>query len=171
MARKRIESLVELKSWNDVDDSLRRIAELERKIEAANAAMQETIDAAKAETGDQVKPMAGEIKDLERQITLYSDAHREDMGKAKSKALNYGTVGYRKSTKVVLPRAAAKLVEMIRQLKAKGMSDCVVQPPETVSKEALAKYPPNDIFAVGAGLDVNDAFWYEVDKERVEGVS
>lgn len=170
MARKRIETLVELKSWGDVDAALRRIAECGRDVELINVDMQAAIDRAKEAAAAQVKPLAAEIKELEAQITLYTEAHREDMGKSKSKVLNYGTVGYRKSTKIVLPRAGAKLLELIRQLKARGMADCVVQPPESISKEALAKYPANDIVAVGASLDVQDTFWYEIDRDRIEGV-
>lgn len=167
MARKRIEPIPALKSWDDVDLKLAEIGELQRATESIEADMQRTIDEAKLKADMSAAPHYKRITELETQIKQYVDDHSDELGGKKSKSLTFGMVGYRKSTKVVLPRAAAKLKEIITQLRARGMGDCVVTPAPRVDKDALRKYPPNDVLAVGAGLTTNDVFWYEVDRERL----
>ena len=167
MGRKRIEPIPALNSWDDVNLKLAEIGELQRKVEAVEAAMQQKIDNAKLAADMEAAPHHKQIAELEAQIKQYVDENAEDMGNKKSKVLPFGTVGYRKSTKVVLPRAAGKLKEIIMQLRARGMHDCVITPPSKIDKDALKKYPANDVLAVGASLSTNDCFWYEVDRERL----
>ncbi len=167
MSRKRIEPVPELSSWDDVNLSLAAIGELQRSVEAIEATMQETIDAAKLAADMEAAPHQKRIIELEAQIKQYVDDHAEDMGKKKSKTLLFGTVGYRKSTKVVLPRPAAKVKEIITQLRARGMSDCVKTAQPRIDKDALKKYPPNEILAVGASIKTDEVFWYDIDREQL----
>lgn len=167
MARKRMEAPVMLESWEAVDEALREIGCAQREIEAAEAEMQVAIENAKALAAEKCAPYKERIALLESRMTLFAETHREDLGNRKSKEMNHGMLGYRKSTRIILPRAAAKLAEIICKLKSKGMSDCVIQPAEKIDKEALKRYPPNDIVQAGAGLDIMDTFWYEVDREKV----
>lgn len=48
------------------------------------------------------------------------------------------------------------------------MDDCVKTPAPSVDKDALRKYPTQDIVAVGASIEVDDVFWYEPDREKLE---
>ena len=61
-----------------------------------------------------------------------------------------------------------KLAEIIQLLRSKGMDDCVKTPAPSVDKDALRKYPTQDIVAVGASIEVDDVFWYEPDREKLE---
>ena len=167
MARVRIPEKCDLTSWEDVDLCLAEIGEKQRLIEGIEAKMQEQIDAAKLSADDAAAPHRIRIAQLETQIKLFADDHVSDMGGKKTKTLTFGHVGYRRSTKITLPKAAAKLAEIIRSLKTKGMTDCVITPPEKVDKDMLKKYPANDIAAVGAGLKIEDVFWYEPDREKL----
>jgi len=167
MARVRIVEQCELKSWDHVNLALAEIGEKERDITGIETKMQEDIDAAKLAADVAAQPHKERITHLAMQIKMFVDDHADDLGKKKTMALTFGQCGYRKSTKVTLPKAAAKVAEIIRSLKARGMGDCVVTPPEKIDKEALKKYPVDDITAAGAGLKVDDVFWYEVDKDRL----
>ena len=113
MGRKRIEPIPALNNWDDVDIQLAEIGELERTVEAIEAYMQQEIDNAKLSADMEAAPYRKRIADLEAQIKQYVDDHADELGGKKSKVLTFGTVGYRKSTKVVLPRAAAKVKEII----------------------------------------------------------
>lgn len=166
MARVRIEE-TKLKSWEEVDASLKQIGEWQRGISKIEGKMNEQIDKAKAKAEEEAKPLKDSIKGLEVQIKEFVEDNRDDLGNKKTKELNFGKTGYRKSTKVSIPKAAGKVLEIIKRLKNLGMTDCVVQPPEKIDKEALKKYPANDIVKVGAGLKVDDVFWYEVDEEQL----
>ena len=168
MARKRIEPPEMLGGWDEVDGALRRIGDLQRGIERAEMDMQAVIDAAKADAATNTKPAREEIARLEGQLSLYADLHREELGKKKSRELNHGSIGYRKSTKALLPRAESKLLDIIRLLREKGMTDCIISPPPKIDKEALKKYPPNDVISVGANLEIKDTFWYEVTRDELQ---
>lgn len=167
MARKKVEAPKPFESWEQADEALRQIGEAQRAIEAEEHKMQETIDLAKEAAAAASLPYRELIRGLEPRLNAFCDLNREQMGARKSKELNYGILGYRKSTRVVLPRGAAKIAAIVAKLRSLGMSDCIVTPPPKIDKEALKKYPPNDIVAVGANLDVQDTFWYEVKREEI----
>lgn len=168
MARIRIEESPKLASWDEVNLSLAEIGEHKRDIEAIEAEMQKAIDDAKLAAEMQARPHQEAIKRLEAGMIGYVDDHRDEMDGKKTKDLNFGQVGYRKSTKVMLPKGAAKIAEIIAKLKARRMTDCIITKPETIDKDALKKYPANDIVDCGVGLDVQDTFWYQVDKEKLK---
>lgn len=156
-----------LNSWDDVNLCLAEIGECQRKVEAIEAEMQRKIDEAKLAANIDAEPYTQRIAKLELQIKGYVDVHSEDMGKKKTMSLQFGQTGYRKSTKVILPKAAAKIATIVQALRARGMSDCIVSPPPKVNKEALKKYPADEILAVGANIKIDDVFWYEVDRESL----
>ena len=104
---------------------------------------------------------------LERQIRAYAETHREDMEGKKTKVLNFGSVGFRKSTKIILPKKGPKLHALIQQLIHRGMTDCIKQTEPAVDKNALGKYPTEDIIGVGASISVDDVFWYEPDRDKL----
>lgn len=167
MARKRIIEAPALKSWADVDAALREIAENEITLGDIEAELNRQIIGAKKTAEQQSKPHGDRIAKLERDIKEFVEEHRADLGKAKSKALTYGEVGFRLSTSVSLPRAKERVDEIIRKLKARKMTDCVIIE-EKVSKEALKKYGEDTVNAVGATWKQKDAFGYETYKEKIE---
>lgn len=166
MARVRIEE-PKLKSWDDVDAALKQIGEHQRNITIIEAKMNDKINQAKVKAEDDAKGDKESIKSLEVQVKEFVESNREDLGNKKTKELNFGKVGYRKSTKISLPKAGNKLAEIIKKLKSFGMTDCIVTQPEKIDKDALKKYPANDVIKVGAGLKVDDVFWYEADEEKL----
>ncbi|WP_018752649.1 host-nuclease inhibitor Gam family protein [Paenibacillus sanguinis] len=167
MTRVKLPDVPALKSWDDVDLVMKEIGECQLAIERVEADMNEVISDVKLASEMEAKPHKERIKLLELQMKEFVDANRDDLGNRKTKEINFGKTGYRKSTKISLPRAAAKLAEVIRKLKEFGMTDCVVQPPEKIDKDNLKKYPENEILKVGATLTVDDTFWYEVDREKL----
>lgn len=169
MARKRVvDEAPAFESWDDVNQALATIGDNQRMVESFEAEMQEKIDAAKAEAEVKSRIYIEGTKRLEKQIRNFAEANRDDMDGKKTKTLNFGAVGFRKSTKITLPKAPAKVAEIVKQLIARGMSDCVKQAEPKIDKEALRKYPTANIVAVGAGIKVDDVFWYEPNRERLE---
>ena len=119
MARKRVIEAPSLKSWEDVNDALRQIAEAQIALGDIESDMQKQILGAQQIAESESKPYNDSIAKLEREIKEFVSDHREDLGKLKSKTLTFGEVGFRLSTSVVLPRAKEKLEEIIRRLKAR----------------------------------------------------
>ena len=168
MPRKRvIDDLPKLGSWEEVNQALAVIGDNQRSIEAIEARMQEAIDEAKSQAEVSARIYIENNGKLERQIRAYAESHREDMEGKKTKILNFGSVGFRKSTKIILPKKGPKLEEVIRPLLHRGMADCVKQSDPTVDKNALGRYPTEDIVGVGVGITVDDIFWYEPDRDKL----
>ena len=167
MARKKL-NMITLHSWQECDAALRSIGENLRDIAAIENVMNEQIASAKAAATDKAAPLKEQVAEMELALRDYAQTHRDDMDGKKSKTLNFGSVGFRKSTRITLPKAPAKVAEIVRQLLERGMSDCVKQAEPKIDKGILGKYPPADIIAVGAGVKVLDTFWYEPDREKLE---
>lgn len=170
MARKRITETPALKSWADVDAALREIAEAELTLGDIEAEMNRQIIGAKKVAEQQSKPHADRISKLERDIKEFVTDHRDELGKTKTKALNYGEVGFRLSTSISVPKAKEKVAEIIRRLKARQMTDCIIVE-EKISKDNLRKYGEDTVNAVGATWKQKDEFGYDVYKDKVERMS
>lgn len=169
MARKRVVEAPSLHSWEDVNDALRQIAEAQIALGEIQGDMQKQILGAQKVAEEQSKPLNDNVAKLEREIKSFVTDHRDEMGKTKSVVLTFGEVGFRLSTSVSLPRAKEKLEEIIRRLKSRQMTDCIVVE-EKVSKEALKKYGEDTVNAVGATWKQSDVFGYEVNIAKLEQI-
>lgn len=169
MARKRVVKAPSLHSWEDVNDALRQIAEAQIALGEIQSDMQKQILGAQKVAEEQSKPLNDNVAKLEREIKSFVTDHRDEMGKTKSMVLTFGEVGFRLSTSVSLPRAKEKLEEIIRRLKSRQMTDCIVVE-EKVSKEALKKYGEDTVNAVGATWKQSDVFGYEVNIAKLEQI-
>lgn len=169
MARKRVVEAPSLHSWEDVNDALRQIAEAQIALGEIQSDMQKQILGAQKVSEEQSKPLNDNVAKLEREIKSFVTDHRDEMGKTKSVVLTFGEVGFRLSTSVSLPRAKEKLEEIIRRLKSRQMTDCIVVE-EKVSKEALKKYGEDTVNAVGATWKQSDVFGYEVNIAKLEQI-
>lgn len=169
MARKRVVEAPSLHSWEDVNDALRQIAEAQIALGEIQSDMQKQILGAQKVAEEQSKPLNDNVAKLEREIKSFVTDHRDEMGKTKSMVLTFGEVGFRLSTSVSLPRAREKLEEIIRRLKSRQMTDCIVVE-EKVSKGALKKYGEDTVNAVGATWKQSDVFGYEVNIAKLEQI-
>ena len=169
MARKRVVEAPSLHSWEDVNDALRQIAEAQIALGEIQSDMQKQILGAQKVAEEQSKPLNDNVAKLEREIKSFVTDHRDEMGKTKSVVLTFGEVGFRLSTSVSRPRAKEKLEEIIRRLKSRQMTDCIVVE-EKVSKEALKKYGEDTVNAVGATWKQSDVFGYEVNIAKLEQI-
>lgn len=169
MARKRVVEAPSLHSWEDVNDALRQIAEAQIALGEIQSDMQKQILGAQKVAEEQSKPLNDNVAKLEREIKSFVTDHRDEMGKTKSMVLTFGEVGFRLSTSVSLPRAKEKLEEIVRRLKSRQMTDCIVVE-EKVSKEALKKYGEDTVNAVGATWKQSDVFGYEVNIAKLEQI-
>ena len=169
MARKRVVEPSGVKTWEDANDALRQIAEAQIALGEIQSDMQKQILGAQKVAEEQSKPLNDNVAKLEREIKSFVTDHRDEMGKTKSVVLTFGEVGFRLSTSVSLPRAKEKLEEIIRRLKSRQMTDCIVVE-EKVSKEALKKYGEDTVNAVGATWKHSDVFGYEVNIAKLEQI-
>jgi phage host-nuclease inhibitor protein Gam len=162
MARTRIKDELVLKSWDDVDITLKDIAECELEIEKITTEMNEKIHDIKLEADMKAKPYQERIERLGLHVKAFVEDNKAELD-GKTKQLNFGKTGFRLSTKLVL-RKVDKVIENLKKFK---MEDCITVK-ESVNKEVLRKYPESDIIKVGGALKKEDVFWYETEREKLQ---
>lgn len=162
--RRRLEQTA-LENWAAVDDVLREIGEIDLQIESMEAELTRQVARLKEDLAFRARPMAERKAMLERLVKEFTEAHREGLDGKKTKELNFGKLGFRLSTRVVIKSVKSVLAA----LRAKGMTDCI-SVKESVDKEALKKYDEAAIESVGASLKKEDVFWYEVNRDRLREV-
>lgn len=160
MARKRIKDNP-LSSWQEVDEAVRSLGEIQREIMAAENACNEKIIAAKTKAAEKVEPLKEKAQRLELLIKDYAETHRDEI-KGKSRAMTFGTLGFRQSTSLIIKKAA----DAIEALKGLGLYGCI-KIKETVDKERVKALPDETIIAIGAKKKTEDTFWYEPDFEKI----
>lgn len=164
MVRTRVKSQPVFKDWFGVDDALRQVAACEIEIEQLTIDAEKQIAGIRAILGEELKPHLNEKAKLVKDIESFVADHKEDLV-GKSKIMNFGSVGYRYSTSVVLPKGKEKIDELIRKLKLMKMADCL-NVKETVIKDVLKKYGEEVVYEVGAKLKKDDGFWYDTVREK-----
>ena len=80
MGRKRVIEAPALKSWEDVNEALRQIAEAQIAIGDIESEMQKQVLGAQKVAEQESKPYKDEVARLEREIKGFVTEHREDMG-------------------------------------------------------------------------------------------
>ncbi len=142
MARKRVESTI--KSWEGADRVLLEIGRLERQIEGYEANSQDAIEKIRAGTVALAKPLQEHKAALELQLQAFCEAHRGEF-KGKTRMLNFGTVSFRQSTKIVI----RGIKTCIDALKGLGLKD-YVRTKETPDKEKMKDLDDATLAQVGA---------------------
>ena len=166
MARRKVTCALQLENWQQADDALRQIGENRRDLAAIENMLNERIADAKADAEAKGRPIKDHIAMLEQALREFAMLHRADLGKAKSRTLTFGKVGFRQSTRLTL-RGVEKIKTIIAELLRRGMKECVVYPEPKIDKDALKKYSAGEIAEVGAKLEVEDVFGYDVDEEAL----
>ncbi len=161
MARKRVTE-PQLKSWEEVDGCLKGMGDAENQISMIEVQMNAAIAEAMKEAAEQAAEYKELIKQNEGKIKEFTTINKEEL-KGKSRQLTFGTVGFRQSTKLLLPQDTG---EVIVRLRENGMVDCI-NVKETINKDTVKSYPEEEILKIGGYLQRADTFWYEIDKDSL----
>lgn len=159
--RKRMEAPM-LGSWEEVNTALKAIAQANNELQVIGSSMNMQIDALKEASDKMALPYKEEIKKQELMIKEFVQENRAEM-KGKSRKMTFGTVGFRMSTKLSLPKELKKVIAALRKF---DMEDCIILK-ESVNKDILKTYEEKDILKVGGSLKKEDTFYYEVDQSAV----
>lgn len=165
MARTRIEG-TQFRTWDDVDQALKQLGEIDRDLMLIDGDTNETIDRLKAQAKEQAKPLQDRKTALELAMKEFCEANRAEFAKIKTKQLVFGSVGFRQSTKIIIKRIA----DTLQALKDLGLAHCI-RTKEEVDKEAMKTLSAETLAEVGAGLKVENTFGYEIDRARIADAS
>lgn len=149
-------SLYPIKDLIEANVILGKIAQLKRDIICFETDAQNKIDHIKDITAGKIHPLAKEINKLELSLSAFGHTNKDELFKDyKTAELNFGFIGFRKSTKITIVRQTLKLLKQLKYL------DAIITK-ESVNKDALATYPAEKLAEVKAKRKSEDKFWYEI---------
>lgn len=119
MARKRMED-PSLKSWDEVNAALKLIRDNEIELELIEADMGKKIADIKEQAAEQAVPYRDDIKKLELQVKEFVTLNKAEL-KGKSREMDFGKVGFRMSTKLMLPKQVEKVIKTLKKVRDGGL--------------------------------------------------
>lgn len=167
MAHKKVTAAPTLKDWAGADDALRQIHEAGNTLAEMEAEKNRRIDTIKQEYGQMALPLQNRIKRLEADLREYAGAHRMEM-EGKSKRLTFGTVGYRQSSRIIVP--PARIPDIIAQLRGMGLKECI-QTKEVLDKDALRRQSADVLMELGISIKQSDDFYYDIDHDDLADIA
>ncbi len=148
------------------EGALAEMAQLDRKLEAIEHDMQESIDAAKMEASQQSVALQARRKELADALAVYAKLNRQELfAKAKSVDLGFGVIGFRASTRIVQLRGvtAEMTLDKLRQY---NFTDGI-RVKEEQNKENMLGWPDERLELVGVKRQTSDTFFIEVKRDAV----
>jgi phage host-nuclease inhibitor protein Gam len=161
MARK--VAVSEYKDWNEVDNALRRMGEIDIRLAKLEGEMTLKVNEIKAEYDVKAEGLRVQRKALEEQITLFAEFRKEEFAKIRSKDLTFGVVAYRIVSKVVVKSKAAT-VAALEALHLDSYLRVIKEP----DKEAMTGLDAGTLAKVGASLKTEDKLRIEPNIERIK---
>lgn len=149
-------------TWEEANETLVEVGRTDRLIDDFTIKMNEQIDAIKEQFEAQIIPLKKERDQLEQELKGFVDKHRAEM-KGKSRKMNFGKVGYRSSSTLVIDDELTTMTKL-RDL---GMKSCIKMK-ESIDKAELKKQTEGLLTQVGAHIDEDERFYCEPDKQLIE---
>lgn len=154
-----------VKSWDNVDLTLKTMCELTFKIEETNTEYKRQARELRMNSLSGIKPLKQEYAEHENNVKAFVSLHREEI-EGKAKHLNFGKTGFRQSTNVVIPQGAEKKKEILNTLKAKKMKGAIIVD-EKISREGLKRLNDKTLTELGVEVKKKDDFFLDFYKENV----
>jgi len=162
MTRKTPVPEVLVASLADADKVLEELAQLERRTNAIRDELNEKIDQAKAEAAEKMVEIEARRKLLDGALSSFAILNKAELFKGrKSVDLDFGTLSFRLSTKVVLVGKGVNWEKVVERLKELGY-DSGLRVKEEVDKEALATWDDETLESVGVKKKTADVFGYKL---------
>lgn len=152
-------------SWEQVNDALYEIADINNRVKAAEVKKDRDILNIKNLYERTVHDELEHKEQLEKDMQLYTEEHIDEFTDLKTKEFTYGKVGFKKSTEIVIRNTKA----ILGALKQNKMRDCITRKvTESINKTKLSEYDDNALLKVGAKRKEREKYFYKV-SEELEG--
>lgn len=160
MARvKKQAEVIAIADWPQADNLLKAIGDMQLDITAAEKKAKAEIDAAKERLANEAEPRKAAIDTYIRSLEAFAAAHQDDFGGARSRKLNFGILGWRKSTAIIIKKKAATIQKIKEIFRAKASAFLRIK--EEPDKESMAKLTDEQLKVVGARRENTDVFFVE----------
>ena len=161
-ASKRVKSnkpkLIAIDNWEQADTLVREMGDLLLQIHAAEAACNTELVLIKATLAESAKPLQDIIRLHIQSLEAFAVNHQDDFGKARSRKLNFGLLGWRSSSSISTKKDTLEKLKSV--LKPALQKECITVK-ESVNRTGLKKLTDEQLVAVGARRVEKDAFFVE----------
>lgn len=144
------------KSWDEVDEALGKIADIDNEIKQLQTETRIKCRQLKATAEVAIEQKKDKINIIMKEAQKYADAHQEDFGKLKTRNLNNGRLGYKLKSSLTMPQDDQK--EIIQALIEKGHTDCVDYT-SRINLTKLRRLPEEALEEIGASVSTGNAFF------------
>ena len=160
-----------LKSWAEVDSTLKSIAVIKSKVMQQEGELNDELLKAQQKHQPHIDKLNAELIGLERDVQLYCNENKEEFITQRSRELNYGVVGYRlgsgalKTLKGITWEAAKSLVKQSKKFREKFL-----RVKEELDKNAILSsgMKKEELAKIGVYVHQEDAFYYEAYLKKSE---
>ncbi|PZT47313.1 host-nuclease inhibitor protein Gam [Helicobacter valdiviensis] len=159
---------MEFKNYEDVNLALKRLAELVVSIERINGEVTLECNRIKESRTSEIERLENEKKYLEQCISSFCEDNKADFADKRSKEFTFGTIGYKLSKSVSIPRVKEKLDKLIKAIKSYGHSECIVYE-EKINKDALVELDDSSLVKLGLKRTIKDNFRIVPRLEALQG--
>lgn len=158
-----------LKSWEDADDILKDIAEVDSNIKIRTAEMNKKINEIQSKEQPAIDKLNEKKLSLETNLKLFCTEKRGDFDLTKSKNLSYGIVSFRNSTGALQPLKGFtwKSIENIIE-KMKKYKDDFLKKTTKIDKDAIknANLKESELAKIGLHIHQEENFYYEIHERQ-----
>lgn len=149
---------MQINNYEDVNNALKRIAELSVGIEKINGEVTLETNAIKEARSGEIKKLTNEKEYLEQCIASFCGDNKADFAETRSKEFTFGTIGYRLVKSVSFPKKE-KLEKLILALKSYGCNNCIkIKYEESVDKDAVCELDDSTLVKLGLKRTIKDSF-------------
>ncbi len=152
-----------ISSWEEVDQYLRRIGEIDIAIAMIEGNMTLQINEIRAKYEAEAEPLRHERLTLEAAIAAFVEDHKEEFAKTRSKELTFGVVAFRIVKKIVIRSIKATIAAM-HALHLEQYIRTIEEP----DKELMADLDDNTLSKIGAVRKVEDRLRIEPNLEKIK---
>ncbi len=156
-----------VENWDEADEALQRMGEIDIKLETISGELTLEINKLKEAAKEAAAGLESERKYLEDQITHYCERQKAEFAKKRSRQLNFGTIGFRITTSVPVPRDKSKLADLLAAIKRLNLSTCI-KTEEKIDREQIASLDDGTIVKLGLKKNVKDSFRIQPNIEKIK---
>jgi phage host-nuclease inhibitor protein Gam len=150
-------------NWEEVNLALRRMGEIDILVNKLQGKMTLKINEIKADYDVKSQGLLAERKEIEKNITLFTDTCKDEFAKTRHKDLTFGKVAYKVTSRIMIKSKEACLAA----LKALKMTD-YIRIKEEPDKEAMVDLDQVTLAKVGATVKVEDKLRIEPNLETLK---
>jgi len=168
MARRKVTKRIKLKSWEEVNEALRHIAEMQSAIDARVAAYNEEEAKRRKQVDEFTNPLRDQIDMYENGMADFCEENRQDFGDKKSKELPNGRVDFRLSTPKVAKNKGITWKAILDIVRNSKFAKRYIRTKEELNKDQiLADYASqqvtnDDLQTVQLKVEQEESFGYAV---------